>query len=200
MARLLLVRHAPTPETGVRLTGRLPGVHLDDAGRRAATEIGRFVAGARPVALYSSPVERTWETALEIGAVTGLEPIAHPGLTEVDFGRWSGRTLRDLSRLKAWSAVQSVPSRVRFPDGESLVEARDRAVAACEDIARSHRRQTVVLVSHADVIKAVLSHYLGQALDQFQRLVVMPASVSVVDLPSQGAPRVLGVNLGVEWR
>ena len=169
-------------------------MHLDDAGRQAAARLGSSIAAARPVALYSSPVDRTWETALEIGAVTGLEPIAHPGFTEIDFGRWSGRTLRDLSRLKAWQAVQANPSRVRFPDGESLLEARDRAVAACEEIARDHRRKTVVVVSHADVIKAVLSHYLGQAFDLFQRLVVAPASVSVLDLPAEGPPRIVAVN------
>ncbi len=199
MARLLLVRHAPTPQTGVRLTGRLGGVHLDEAGRQAAARVGAAIAGLRPVALYSSPIERTWETAVEIGAATGLEPVAHPGFTEVDFGRWSGRTLRDLSRLKAWRMVQTTPSRVRFPEGETLLEARDRAVAACEDIARSHRRKTVVVVSHADVIKAVLSHYLGQAFDLFQRIVISPASVSVVDLPADGPPRVAAINREGSW-
>ncbi len=199
MARLLLVRHAPTSETGVRLTGRLPGVHLSDTGREIAAHVARLVAAAGPVALYSSPVERTWETALEIGAAAGLEPAVHPGFTEVDFGRWTGRTLRDLSRLKAWARVQAAPSRFRFPEGESFLDVRHRAVSACEDLAATHRRKTVAVVSHADVIKTVLSHYLGQPADLFQRLVVAPGSVSILELPADAPPRVVGINLGTPW-
>lgn len=194
MARLLLIRHAPTPETGTRLTGRQPGVSLDDAGYEIARATAGRLADVSLKAVYASPLERTWETATEIADPHGLEPIRHDGLMEVDYGSWSGRTLKSLSRLKAWQAVQNHPSRVRFPDGESIRTAQLRAVEACEEISQQHRRQTVAAVSHADVIKAALSHYLGQPLDLFQRIFVSPGSVSVVDLSNAHPPRVLAIN------
>ncbi|MFO7549461.1 MAG: histidine phosphatase family protein [Acidimicrobiia bacterium] len=203
MTRILLIRHARTPETGTRLTGRLPGVSLGDAGRVEASGLADRLASVPFRAVYASPIERTWETALALTDRRRLEPIRHDGLLEVDYGDWSGRTLSSLSRLKAWRTVQTTPSRMRFPGGESLVEAQARAVASCEGIAGRHRSQTVALVTHADVIKALLSHYLGQPLDLFQRITVAPASLSVVDLPSGGTPRIVAVNTSGEpstWR
>jgi probable phosphoglycerate mutase len=194
MARLLLIRHAPTPETGKTLTGRLPGVSLADGGVRAARRTAEVLAPLKVAAIYASPIERTWETALEIAAERGIDPIAHEGLLEVDYGAWSGRTLASLSKLKAWRVVQTTPSRMTFPGGESLVGAQARAVAACESIAAAHKKATVALVTHADIIKAVIAHYLGQPLDLFQRIGVAPASVSVVDLPDGMPPMVRTVN------
>lgn len=200
MARLLLIRHAPTPETGVRLTGRLDGVSLGPEGQEAAAATGRLLAGLPLAAVYSSPLERTWETAQAVAAPHRLEPIRHDGLLEVDYGTWSGRTLQSLYGLKAWQTVQITPSRMAFPGGESLAAAQVRAVGACEDLSSMHRRRPIALVTHADIIKAVLSHYLGQALDLFQRIAIAPASVSVLDLPRRGLPLVtaMGVTGGVE--
>jgi probable phosphomutase (TIGR03848 family) len=194
VARLLLIRHARTPETGTRLTGRLPGVSLGDAGRAEAGRLAEQLAPVPIRAVYASPIERTWETALALTERRRLEPARHDGLLEVDYGDWSGRTLASLSRLKAWRTVQTTPSRMRFPGGESLVEAQARAVAVCEEIAGGHRSQTVALVTHADVIKCAVSHYLGQPLDLFQRIGVAPASVTVLDLPPAGIPRVMTLN------
>lgn len=204
MARLLLVRHAPTPETGIRLTGRLPGVSLGDQGRARAEVVADRLRPVKLKAVYASPIERTWETAEVVASPHRLEPVRHDGLLEVDFGDWSGRTLKSLARLKAWRQVQTTPSRFRFPGGESLAQAQHRAVAACEEIADRHRRQTVALVTHADVIKTVVSHWLGQPLDLFQRIGVAPASVTVIDLPTNGAAaRVVAVNTAGDpetWR
>jgi probable phosphoglycerate mutase len=194
MARLVLVRHAPTPETGTRLTGRLPGVSLDERGRRIAERTADHLAGVRLAAVYASPIERTWETAVIVASRHGLEPVRHDGLLEVDYGRWSGRTLKSLARLKAWQTVQRTPSRMVFPEGEALAAAAARAVETCESLAAGHRTKTIALVSHADIIKAVLGHYLGQPLDLFQRIAVSPGSVSVVDLPPGGMPIVAAVN------
>lgn len=203
MARLLLIRHGPTPETGRRLTGRLPGVGLDEAGRGAAERTATRLADVRLRAVYSSPIERTWETARIIAAPHRLQPVADDGLLEVDYGSWSGRTLQSLYRLKAWRTVQVTPSRMRFPDGEALADAQRRAVDTCERLAASHGNAIIALVSHSDIIKGVVGHYLGQPLDLFQRLDIAPASVSVVDIPRQGIPVVAAVNsTGVEgsWR
>ncbi|MFP3914484.1 MAG: MSMEG_4193 family putative phosphomutase [Actinomycetota bacterium] len=194
MARLLLIRHAPTPETGTRLTGRLPGVSLDERGREIASHTAAHLSDLKLAAVYASPIERTWETAEIVAAPHQLEPLAEEDLLEVDYGRWSGRTLKSLSRLKSWWTVQVTPSRVTFPEGESLAAAQRRAVAACERLAARHGNRTIALVSHSDVIKAVVSHYLGQPLDLFQRIVVSPASVTVVDAPRRGIPTVVAVN------
>lgn len=194
MARLLLIRHAPTPETGRKLTGRGRGVSLGEAGTAQARRTAGLLAGVSLKAVYASPIERTWETASVIAEPHRLEPIPHDGLLEVDYGDWTGRTLVSLSKLKAWRVVQQTPSRMVFPNGESLADAQNRAVRTCEELAARHRRDTIALVTHADVIKALLSHYLGQPLDLFQRVGVAPTSVSVVDLPAGGPPHVLATN------
>jgi len=194
MARILLVRHAPTPETGSKLTGRLPGVHLDDDGREIARRTASHLRGIKLTAVYASPIERTWETAEIIGSDHGLSPMREDGLLEVDYGDWSGRSLKSLYPLRAWKTVQTNPSRMTFPNGESLISAQHRAVATVERVAAAHRRQTVALVTHADVIKSIAAHYLGAPLDQFQRIGVAPASVTVIDLPTQGSPAVVAVN------
>ena len=194
MARLLLIRHAPTPETGTKLTGRLPGVSLGEAGLRQAEDTARRLADVKLKAVYASPIERTWETAEAVAAPHGLEPIRADGFIEVDYGRWSGRTLKSLYRLEAWKTVQMTPSRMVFPDGEAIAAAQARAVQACEDVAGDHGKDTVAVVSHSDIIKAIVAHYLGSPLDQFQRIGVRPASVTVLDLPKGGVPVVAAVN------
>lgn len=194
MARLLLIRHAPTSETGKKLTGRLAGVSLGETGREAARATAGRLADLPLAAVYASPLERTWETAEIVAEPHGLSPILEEGVIEVDYGRWSGRTLASLSKLKAWRTVQVTPSRMTFPDGENLADAQRRAVATCERLADRHRKQTIAVVSHSDIIKAILSHYLGQPFDLFQRIVISPTSVSVVDVPQDGVPMVLAMN------
>lgn len=194
MARLLLVRHAPTPETGSKLTGRAPGVSLHAAGMEVAQHAASRLTKAKVAAIYTSPIARTAETAAVIGEAVGRTPRTHEGLVEIDFGTWTGRTLAQLRRTKLWATVQSNPSRARFPSGESFSEAQLRAVAACESIAEAHKRTTAVLVSHADVIKLVLSFYLGQSLDHFQRIGITPGSISALRVGADHLPVVEAVN------
>ena len=203
MARLLLIRHAPTPDTGKRLTGRLPGVSLGGDGRRLAEDLAERLSDVELSAVYASPIERTWETAEIVARPHGLSPVREDGLIEVDFGDWSGRTFKQLTRLKLWQTVKTTPSRVTFPGGESMADMQRRGVATCERLAAAAPKRTLALVSHADVIKAIISHYLGQPFDPFQRIVISPASVSVIDLPTDGPPAVVAVNAsGAErwWR
>lgn len=194
MARLLLIRHAPTPETGTRLTGRLGGVSLDDRGRKIAQKTADRLSNVKLQAVYTSPIERTAETAAIVAEPHGLRPVKEKGVLEVDFGAWEGKTLAQLRKRKLWSQVISVPSQVTFPDGESFVDMQHRAVSACNRIAEKTGRGTAAIVSHSDVIKAIVSHYLGQPLDLFQRIMISPASVSIVHVPSAGFPMVETVN------
>jgi probable phosphoglycerate mutase len=186
--RLVLVRHAVTAQTGPLLTGRAPGVDLSDAGREQAAALGRRLAELPVVAVYASPIERTTQTAAAVAAHHDLPVTALPDAIEADFGDWTGGTLKELAKTDLWKTVQRTPSRARFPNGESLLEMQARMVRAIEDVVARHPGELVVIVSHADPIKAAIAHFTGVHLDQFQRIVVSPASVTVFELlPAHGA-------------
>lgn len=191
---LLLVRHGTTATTGSTLPGRARGLHLAAEGlAQAQTAARRISELASVAAVYSSPMERTRETAAPIARALGLRVRGHAGLNECDFGRWTGQRLARLRRRKEWRTVQRYPSGFRFPGGESFAEMQARALDAIHDLVGRHPGATVVAVSHADVIKAVIAAAMGTALDLFQRIVVSPASVTAI-MYSDGGPVVLTVN------
>ncbi len=193
-AVVLLVRHGLTPTTGAVLPGRAPGLHLSPEGRAQAEGVAeRIAALGRVSAVYASPMERTIETAAPIARACGLRTRKHPGLIECDFGRWTGRKLAHLRRRKEWVTVQRHASGFRFPGGEAFAEMQARALDAVAALAARHRGHTVVAVSHADVIKAVVAAAAGTPLDLFQRIVVSPCSVSAIAYAA-GGPVVLTVN------
>ncbi len=183
MADLLLIRHAQNQYSAEgRLAGRRPGVHLDDRGRAQAAALAEILTGFKLKAIYASPLERALETAQPIAKAQGLKVIQREGLGEVHFGRWEGRSLKALRRRKLWPMIQANPSQARFPDGESFAEAQLRIVAEIERLRATHkgRKQAIACVSHADPIKLAIAYFLGLPLDLFQRLVVEPASISIL--------------------
>lgn len=191
MPVVILVRHGRTEANakGV-LAGWTPGVHLDDVGVQQAQRVGERLAGLPLKAVVSSPLERTQETADAIidaqRRSTGREVDERFG--ECAYGTWTGRSLKDLSRLALWRTVQERPSAVTFPGGESLLAMQARAVGAIHEWnSRLGSRAVYAVVSHGDVIKAILADALGTHLDLFQRIVVDPSSVSVVRYGSQSA-------------
>ena len=192
---VLLVRHGTTPTTGRVLPGRAPGLHLSDAGRAQADAVAERIAAlpTAPVAVYASPLERTGETARPIARLLGLRVRSERGLIECEFGGWTGRKLAELARKPEWATVQRNPSGFRFPGGESFLEMQTRAVSAVARLVERHRGKTVVAVSHADPIKAVVALAAGVPLDLFQRLTVNPCSVSALAYTAHG-PHVLTVN------
>jgi probable phosphoglycerate mutase len=187
---LVLIRHATTASTGKRLGGRTDA-RLDDGGREQAAAAAARLADLPLRAVYTSPLPRSLETAEIVAAPHRLRVQPLDGLLEVEFGRWTDRPLRPLTRTKLWPVIQTRPSRVRFPSGETLRQAQLRAVDALEELTARHPRSLVAAVTHADVIKAVVSFYLGQPLDLFQRLHVGPASATVLQLGSAGGQPVL---------
>jgi probable phosphomutase (TIGR03848 family) len=193
--RLLLLRHAVTTETGARLTGRLPGVALSEEGVAMAEALAARLAPLKLAALYTSPIERCAQTAEIVARGRSIAVSPTDALVETDFGRWSGRTLKSLYRLDGWRQLMMSASRFRFPDGETLREVQVRSVSAIEEMAVRHRHGIVLAVSHADVIRAALAHYLGTPLDMIHRLNVDPASVSAIDLAPDGAVAVPFVNV-----
>ena len=196
MTTILLVRHATTAATGKRLGGWTPGVHLDEKGvAQAEATAQRIVdSGADVAAVYASPLERTQDTATIIAKAVGRRVRTRKGLGEVDYGDWTDRPLGQLRRRKDWAVIQQTPSRFTFPGGESIRGAQSRVVEELERLAREHPKDTIVAVSHADVIKAAVAHFLGMPLDTFQRIVVSPASVTVLALPDGAAPMLLSLN------
>ncbi|MBN2469833.1 MAG: MSMEG_4193 family putative phosphomutase [Anaerolineae bacterium] len=195
MTTVLLIRHAVNDwvKTG-KLAGWEPGVHLNAEGRAQAAALGQRLADRPLRAIYASPLERTLETAQAVAEHhPALKVAIAEGVGEVDFGEWQGRRIKDLARRKMWHVIQYTPTRAYFPGGESMRAAQVRAVDTVEELAGRHRGQVIAVVSHSDIIKMVLAHYLGMPLDLFQRIVVSPASISVVQL-GYGRPYVALVN------
>lgn len=196
MSTVLLVRHGLTALTGPALAGRTAGVHLDDRGRAQAENLARRMAPLPLAAVVTSPLERCVETADAIIAAQQVTPPRHVDerLIECGYGDWTGRALKELARDPLWKVVQTQPSAVRFPNGESLPEVAARAVQAVRDWdARLGADALWVACSHGDVIKTVLADALGLHLDQFQRIVVDPCSTSIVRY-TDTRPYVMRVN------
>nr|WP_222131682.1 histidine phosphatase family protein [Pseudonocardia sp. C8] len=183
---MILLRHGrSTANTEGVLAGRTPGVELDDRGREQAAAVVDRLAGLPIASVVTSPMVRCRQTVAPLAAARGLEPVVEDGLAEVDYGSWTGRKISELVSEDLWKVVQSHPSAAVFPDGESLAGMQARAVAAVRrQVARAadeHGENAIVLAcSHGDVIKAVLADALASHLDNFQRIVVDTASVSVI--------------------
>jgi probable phosphomutase (TIGR03848 family) len=193
MTTLLLVRHGHTDAAGKRLTGRAPGVHLNELGRRQAERLVERLDGVRIDTIVSSPLERCRETAAPLAKARGRAVDVGRAWIEVGYGEWTGRSISQLRRTKLWRRVMFAPSNVRFPGGESLLEVQGRAVDATLDIAARHARGTVVVVSHADVIRLLVAHLAGMHVDHLQRLSIDTGSITAVSI-SDGFPRLLTVN------
>jgi probable phosphomutase (TIGR03848 family) len=183
---VLLVRHGLTAGTGHVLTGRTPGIPLDDRGRDQAAALAARLAEIRLDAIVTSPLERCRQTAEAIAAARDGEPlpVKEDGqFAEVNYGDWTGQPLKRLAKDPLWRVVQAHPSAVRFPgeDAESLLEVQHRAVQAVREWnARLGKDAVYLICSHGDVIKSVIADSLGLHLDLSQRIQVDPCSLSVI--------------------
>jgi probable phosphomutase (TIGR03848 family) len=189
MPLLLLIRHGENEfvKTG-KMAGRTPGVHLNERGRKQAEELAAALSDVPLKAIYASPLERALETAEPIAAGHKLEVQLRPDLMDTNIGKWQGRTIKQLRRLKKWKIVQQAPSRFTFPEGESFLQNQMRIVSTLDEIAASHKPKDIVaVVFHADPIKLAVAHYLGMPLDHFQRLGCDTASVTVLYVSEMGA-------------
>lgn len=177
------------------MPGRAAGLHLAEKGLAQADLVAARIASMdkAPTAIYASPLERTRETAAPIAAALGLRVRTARGLIEVDVGEWTEKSLARLYKNKAWPTVQRWPSGFRFPGGESFSEMSTRSMTAVLGLVKAHPGETIVAVSHADPIKAVVAAAAGIPLDLMQRLVISPCSVSAL-LFTGGGPAILCVN------
>lgn len=201
VATMILVRHGrTTANASGTLAGRLPGVKLDERGVEQARAAGERIAPVPLALAVTSPMERCQQTLSEIlEGRSELPPVVvEAGVSECDYGEWQGEKLTTLARRKLWKTVQTQPSAVTFPGGESMPTMQARGVEAVRRhdaaVTAAHGDAAVWLcVSHGDLIKAILADALGMHLDLFQRLHVDPASISVIRY-GEGRPMVLATN------
>lgn len=194
MTTLLLIRHAANDfiQDG-KLAGWLPDVHLNGQGHQQAEQLAARMEKVELDAIYSSPLERAAQTAKYLAQPRGLEVQQREGLGEIHIGAWEGQKIEDLNKTDEWRMFQVYPSGARPPGGETGREMQMRVVDEVESICAAHPQGTVAIVSHADTIKAIVAHYAGIHLDLFQRLVVSPASVTVLWVGLWG-PRLVRFN------
>lgn len=189
MPLMLLIRHGENEfvKTG-KMAGQLPDVHLNERGRKQAADLAEALKQVPLKAIYASSLERAVETAEPIAEGRKLEIQLRPQLMDNNIGKWHGRTLKQLRRIKKWKVVQQAPSRFTFPEGESFLETQTRIATCLDEIAASHKPKDIVaVVFHADPIKLAVAHYLGMPLDHFQRLACDTASVTVLYVSETGA-------------
>jgi 2,3-bisphosphoglycerate-dependent phosphoglycerate mutase len=186
VATVILARHGRTAANaqGV-LAGRSRGIRLDEVGVRQAEEAARRLDGLALAAAVTSPLERCKDTATILLRGSGVRARVERGLTECDYGEWTGRPMKELVKEELWKVVQAHPAGVRFPGGEAMAEMASRAVRAVRAWDRRVDEESGddavwLAVAHGDVIKSVLADALGVHLDGFQRIIVDPASLSVV--------------------
>lgn len=189
----LMIRHGHTEAFGKGISGRLPGIHLSEQGRRQAEELIHRLSVATIDAIYSSPLERARETALPLSNQRNIPVQISSALTEVGFGDWTGLSFEQLRNQSGWSRFNRFRSSSAPPRGELMLDVQARAVREVEQLRNRHPNQSVALFSHGDVIKLLIAHYLGIPHDLFHRIEISPASVSMLEVYEFDA-RILGVN------
>lgn len=209
MTLLLLIRHGENDYMLRRLTGRTADISLNAKGRQQAQTLAEALTHAPLKAIYTSPLERAIETAHPLAVAHGLEPQIRPALIEVDYGSFQGRTYKQLKRTNLWKTMLESPTSIRFPDGETFAEVQQRVVAELDKIVREWQQPentdatgaaekldeaVIAVFAHADIVRLALTHYLNMPLDDFFRLMVGPASVSMVQSNGSSRPRVICIN------
>ena len=189
----VLIRHAAHAHLGHILSGRTPGIPLSDLGKAQAQALAARLSGERFAAIHSSPVQRARETAdaIAVGRDVPCEEIA--ALDEVDFGTWTGRPFAELEGRADWTTWNTARSTARAADGETMAAAQTRIVGHIECTAQAHANGTIVLVSHCDMIRAAIAHYLALPLGAMLNFDVDPASISRIAVGEWGG-RVLSIN------
>jgi probable phosphoglycerate mutase len=185
-ASIYLLRHGhSTANAKSVLAGRDFKVGLSVVGEKQALALANELSAKEFAKIYSSPLPRCIQTLEPLTMKLKMEIQVSEGLIEMEYGDWSGKKLALLSRNKLWKSIQSSPSLVRFPNGESFLEMQSRSIEAVTKMAIPGK--SVLLCSHGDVIKAIVAGFLGLHLDKFQSLAIDPASITVIDLTNNGA-------------
>lgn len=195
-ATILLIRHAAHPHLGNVLSGRTPGIALSPEGQRQADALAERLS-RDPIDLFqTSPVQRARETASVLaGRHAGLPVQVAEPLDELDFGDWSGRAFVELAGDPLWDSWNRERAKAVAPNGESMAAAQGRAWAHVRKTALAHPERTIAMVTHCDIIRAIVARVLEVSLDGVHRFEIGPASVSRAVVGSWGA-KVLTLNEG----
>lgn len=188
-----LIRHAAHDRLGTVLVGRLNGVHLSLAGRAQARELAQHFAREEIGAVISSPRERAQETADPIAAALGTTHRISNALDEVNLGGWQGYSFAQLAKSEHWQRWNSARSLTRPPNGETIAEVQARMLGELLHLHRTMPGEQLVLVSHAEPIRAILLHILGLGADNWSRIEVEPAAITTVILDDAGC-QILRMN------
>ena len=180
--RLYLIRHGEHTLPSGTLAGRLPGIYLSERGKQQAEAVARRLAKIPLAFVYTSPLERTRQTAEIVAAPHRLSATILEQVIEIDFGDWQGRTFDELADDPDWQRWNALRSLARCPGGEAMIEAQARAVQELETVARRCDGLEIAVVSHGDIIKAAVAWWLGIPLDLFQRIDIALGSITLVEL------------------
>ena len=182
MLRIVLIRHGSTDLIGRVLYGRMPGVHLSVEGRKQVLALTRALVTRYEFAeVVSSPMERALETARPIAEAALLDIAIDDAFNEIDFGAWIGKPFAELDQSDDWRNYCRHRATASPPGGESMMDVQSRAwkgIAAMIDRHRADRDATIAVVTHGDVIRAILMLALGMSIDHIHRLEAAPASLS----------------------
>ena len=181
-----LLRHGEHGLLGRVLAGRMPGVGMTERGRAEIASQAERLAGEKIAAIYASPLQRTRESAEIVAARLGLPIEFRDDLLELDFGEWTGATFDSIRADPRWQAWSTQRSLAAIPGGESMRAVQQRVVAALLELNERHLHETVVLVSHGDVIRAVLLFALGMPLDLYNRIEIGQGSISTISIGASG--------------
>jgi broad specificity phosphatase PhoE len=197
MTLFYLIRHGSNDFVSHRLAGRMPGLHLNEAGRREVELLADGLAGEHLDSIFSSPLERCTETAGAIARKAGLAVQVADEIAEIDFGEWTGRTFADLDSIESWKQWNAFRSGSRVPGGESMMEVQARMTGFIMKLRHDHSGRRIALVGHGDPLRAALIYFLGVPSEFIHRLELSPASASLLALSDWGAQiRCLNVCFG----
>lgn len=198
MAAIYLLRHAESSaNSGGILAGRIEGVQLSKRGKLQSRAIVKELRKYEIASIYSSPMERCLETIEPYSTSVGRKVRKSEEFMEMDYGLWSGKKLSSLKREKMWKRIQTSPSSVRFPSGESFLEMERRVKKGLTVHAKRHPKSNILIVSHGDPIKMAIALTLGMKMDDFQKIVVDPASLTIIDWTSR---TLIGANIPLQSR
>lgn len=190
---LLLIRHAQTDAVGQWLAGRMPGVGLNQNGRAQAERLRVRLSSTDLQAIYASPLDRAIETAEPLARDRALRIEPNMDLMEIDFGAWTGKRFDQLAADPQWVRFNRHRSQAAVPGGERATDAQARIARVIDEARITHPHQTVVFVTHADVIRLAVLHLAGAPIDFIHRFEISPASVTAIEY-SGDDPRLLYVN------
>lgn len=193
MIKLILIRHGMNDLVGKRIASQMPGVHLNGEGQLQAQRLADNLASEDIDAIYCSPLERAIETATPIAKSHNIEYTISKDFMEIDFGEWTNKTIEELEKNDLFKKFNVFRSNTRAPGGELMAEAQIRIVRGIEKLQIQFKNKTVAVVSHSDLIKSAIMYYLGMNLDNFHRIEISTASISILEIYDEIA-RVLVLN------